>query len=90
MPARPNESLAGATVGIRRAAAVTPNDGADLAGITRGLYIGGAGNVAVVFADDADGAVVILTGLATGVWHPVQVRRVMSTNTTATPILAGY
>lgn len=90
MAARPNEALGQYDAGIRRAAAVTPSDGADLTGITRGIYLGGAGNVAVIFADDADSAPVTLTGLATGVWHPMQVRRVMATNTTATLILVGY
>jgi hypothetical protein len=90
MVARPNESLAGTTVGIRSAATVTPSDTVDLSRITRGIFLGGAGNVAVIFADDADAAPVTLTGLASGVWHPMQVRRVMATNTTATLILAGY
>jgi len=90
MAARSGESLAQYDAGIRRGAAVTPNDGTDLSSITRGIFIGGAGNIAVIFADDADGAPVTLTGIATGVWHPMQVRRVMSTNTTATLILAGY
>lgn len=91
MAARPGESLAQYDAGIRRAVSVTPNDGTDLAsGPTRGIYLGGAGNVAVVFCDDADGAPQTLTGLATGVWHPMQVRRVMATNTSATLILAGY
>lgn len=90
MAPRPGESITESTAGIRRAAAVTPSDSTDLASITRGIYIGGAGNIAVIFAEDADGAPVTLTGLATGVWHPMQVRRVMSTNSTATLILAGY
>jgi hypothetical protein len=90
MPARPSESLDGSTVGITRAAAVTPSDVTDFAGITRGIFVGGAGNVAVIFSDDADANPVTLTGLAAGVWHPMQVRRVMATNTTATLILAGY
>lgn len=90
MAPRPSESIADYTAGIRAALAVTPNDGTDLNRITRGIYIGGAGNVAVVFCDDADAAPVTLSALAIGVWHPMQVRRVMATNTTATLILAGY
>lgn len=92
MAPRPGESLAQYDAGIRRAVSVgAGNDAADLAsGPTRGLYIGGAGNLAVIFCDDVDGNPVTLTGLATGVWHPMQVRRVMVTNTTATLILAGY
>lgn len=90
MVARPGESLDGSTVGISSAVAITPNDGTEINRITRGIYIGGAGNLAVVFCDDPDGSPVTLTGLTAGVWHPMQVRRVMATNTTATLILAGY
>lgn len=91
MAARPGESLAQYDAGIRRAVAVVPSDGADLtSGPTRGIFVGGPGNVAVVFCDDADAAPVTLSALAIGVWHPMQVRRVMATNTTATLILAGY
>jgi hypothetical protein len=90
MAPRPGESLADNTAGIRRAVAVTPSDSTDLAGVTRGLYVGASGNVVVLFSDDKDADTVTLTGLAAGVWHPMQVRRVLSTNTTATGIVAGY
>lgn len=90
MAARPTESIAEYTAGIRSAAAVAPSDTTDLSRVTRGIFVGGAGNVAVIFCDDADAAPVTLTGLAVGVWHPMQVRRVMTTNTTATLIVAGY
>lgn len=90
MVARPSESIAEVTAGIRSAVAVTPGDGTEFSRITRGIFVGVAGNVAVIFADDPDAAPVTLTGLAVGVWHPMQVRRVMATNTTATLILAGF
>ena len=90
MAPRPTESIGDYTAGIKRAAAVTPSDSTDLNSITRGIYVGGSGNIVVIFADDADGATTTLTGLATGVWHPMQVRRVLSTSTTATGIVAGY
>jgi hypothetical protein len=78
------------TTSIKSAAAVTPSDGVDLASPTRGLYVGASGDVNVIFASDKDASTVVLTGLAAGVWHPMQVRRVLSTSTTATGILAGY
>lgn len=74
------------------AAVVTPSDTVDLthpAGgdqATRGLYIGGAGNVAVIFAGQT--TAVVLTALAVGVVHPLSVTRVLTTSTTATPIVA--
>lgn len=90
MAARQGESIGDNTAGIRSAVAVTPADATELPRITRGIFLGGAGNVAVIFADDPDAGAVTLTGLAAGVWHPMQVRRVMLTNTTATLILAGF
>lgn len=63
---------------------VTPNDGADLAKVTEGLFIGAAGNVAVVMQD---GSSVTFTGLAAGVVHRLSVKRVLATGTTATGIV---
>lgn len=71
-----------------KAVAVVPNDGADIASAaTLGLYIGGAGNVAVVMSD---GSEVIFIGLAAGIIHPLAVKRVKATGTTASSILAVY
>lgn len=67
----------------RYAAAVTPDDGADLATATRSLYVGGAGDVAV---EMVGGGAVTLVG-AEGV-IPVCVKRVLATGTTATSIVA--
>lgn len=67
--------------------AVTASD-ATILETTRGLWVGGAGNVAVVWADG--GAAVTITAVPAGTLLPVQVTKVMSTNTTATSILALY
>lgn len=50
---------------------------------TRGIYVGGSGNVAVVMAS---GKTVTLTALAAGVIHPFSVTQV-KTGTTATNII---
>lgn len=68
-------------------AAVTPSDATDQTQQFRALYIGGAGNVAIV---SATGAVVTFVGLAAGTILPVSGIRVNSTNTTATSIVALY
>ena len=65
--------------GSYRAAAVTPGDSTILPA-TRGIWVGVAGNLAVIFAGDTT-AVTLL---------PIQVTKVMSTNTTATNIVALY
>lgn len=69
------------------AAAVTPNDSADLTNVSRSLYVGGAGNVKV---DMADVGTVTFTGVVAGSILPIRVKRVYSTGTTATTILVLY
>jgi len=71
---------------------VTPSDSADLppgpdTGSCRGLYIGGAGNVNVNLLG---GGTAVLTALAAGQYVVCGVTRVLSTNTTATGIMALY
>lgn len=71
------------------AAAVTPSDSADLpGGMTRGLYIGGSGNAVLILANDS--AAVTFTGLVAGSVLMVRAKRVKSTSTTATSIVALY
>ena len=89
MAARAGETTSDMT-GIKRAAAVTPSDTTDLASPTRAVYVGASGNLVVIFVGDQDAATTTLVGLAAGVWHPMQVRRILSTSTTATGIVAGY
>lgn len=70
------------------AVAVTPSDAADLTVVpTRSLWVGGAGNVNV---DMADGTTVLFSGVTAGTILPLQVKRVRSTSTTATLIVALY
>lgn len=72
------------------AAAVTPHD-TNTINCTRGLYVGGAGDVKVSMADDAKGdATVTFTAVPAGSLLPIQVKRVFSTGTTATAIVALY
>lgn len=78
-----SSAVYGATSGV----AVTKSD-ATLLPVTRGLWVGGAGDVAVIFTGDT--AAVTLAGVTAGTMLPVQVTKVMSTNTTATLIIALY
>lgn len=69
-----------------RAIAVTPDDATALTLVTRGIYVGGAGNLAVTMkADDND---VTYVGVAAGSVLPLRVTHVLSTGTTATNIVA--
>ena len=70
----------------RGAAAVTPNDGADLTRYARRLYIGGTGDVKV---DMIDGSTVTFASVPAGELN-ISSKRVYSTGTTATNIVAIF
>lgn len=69
------------------AAAVTPHDSTELSYVTRALFVGGAGNIACLMAD---GTSCTFTGVVAGSVLPIRVRRVNSTSTTATNIVAMW
>lgn len=62
---------------------VTPNDGADLSQIVRGIYVGGGGNLRVTMVG---GATVTFVGVTPGIW-PLEVSRVWATGTTVTNLI---
>jgi len=68
----------------RKAAAVTKSDSTVLPA-TRALWVGGAGNLSVIFAGDT--SAVTLTGVAAGSMLPISVTQVMDA-TTATNMTA--
>jgi len=63
---------------------VTPNDGVDLAEMTKALLVGVAGNIAVTLSGMADGTSIILP-CPVG-YNPLRVSRVWATGTTASGI----
>lgn len=67
------------------ATAVTPSDSTTLLR-GQGLWVGGAGNIAVVMAGDGRTAVTF-TGVPAGVFLPIAVVQVKATGTTATNIV---
>lgn len=81
----PAHRTADATVSAYQIVSVTPSD-ATIIPITRALWIGVTGNVAIT---DTAGNVVTIPNVPVGVL-PVQAQKVMATNTTATSILAFY
>ena len=75
-----------------RAAAVTPSNTVDIPSVSGGtsnngcvLYVGGAGDLKV---DTVGGDAVTFVAVPAGSFIPVQVKRVYSTGTTATSIVA--
>ena len=71
----------------RDGVAVTPNDGADLTNVTKALFVGGAGNLALV---TQNGTTLTLTGVIAGSYLPIRVSQVKATGTTATNIAAFF
>ena len=65
-------------------AAVVPDDARDLAAVTRALYVGGAGDLAVVMAD---GTRLVFGAVPAGTLLPVRVARVLATGTSATRVV---
>lgn len=50
-------------------------------GYCGGLYIGGAGNLVVIMAQDTTNTLVTFNGVVAGTFLPIQVKRVSSTST---------
>jgi len=63
---------------------ITPSDSTTFEA-TRGIFIGSAGNIKVLFSKDS--TAVVLSGLAEGAFYPFSVVRVYSTDTTASNIV---
>lgn len=73
---------------VRNAEAVTPHDSNELSAVTRAVYIGGAGNLECILADDS--VAVIFAGLSAGQILPIRAKVIKAGSTTATSILALY
>lgn len=66
---------------------VNKSDTVNLTNISRGLYVGGTGDVAVVMKD---GTTVTYVAVQAGTTLPIRISRVNSTNTTATSMVSMY
>ena len=71
----------------RTAVAVTPSDTVDLTTYAKALYVGSAGDLAILPVNNTDGNPVTLANHPVG-YCPIQVRRVYSTGTIASGIVA--
>ena len=66
---------------------VSPSDSANLPAGCRGIYVGGAGAVALVGDNDV---AVTFTAVPVGTFMPCAAKRVNATGTVATPLIALY
>lgn len=72
---------------MAEAFAITPNNSNDFAQTTRSLYVGGAGNVAIM---SASGANTTFVAVPVGTVLPIRAQRVLFTGTTATNLVGMY
>ena len=73
----------------RHVVPLAPSDVVDLAGTSKGIYVGAGGDVTLVAVDAPAGAGgVTFRNLPSGSLLPVRARRVLATGTTAADMLA--
>lgn len=70
----------------RRAATITKHDSTNIARVTDAIHVGGAGTMTVVFEDDSTCQFTVAVGNVV----PVRAKRVNSTGSTATLLVALY
>jgi hypothetical protein len=68
--------------------AITPSDVTSLPYITRGIYVGTAGNITCVLPNSS--TTVLFTGVLAGSVLPIQTSRVNATGTSAGSLVALY
>lgn len=67
--------------------AIAGSDAADLAFVTRAIYVGGAGNIKVQLADDPVASPVTFVAVPAGTILSIRAKRVWATLTTATNLI---
>jgi hypothetical protein len=66
---------------------VAPSDSEEVTYVTRAVFVGGAGNMAVVMFG---GETVTFSGILAGTTLPIRVKKVLTTETTATLMLGLF
>jgi hypothetical protein len=87
MASRQSEALQAYNASAWGGIAITASDSTVLSPVLRALYVGGAGNVAVRMLD---GSTQTFVGVAAGTVLPIQIDKVMATNTTASSMVGLY
>lgn len=80
-------SIASTPNSFEYAAAITTSDTTSLTGITRAVYVGGAGNITAIMLN---GDAVLFTAVPVGTVLPIRCTRINATATTATALVAMY
>lgn len=80
-------SIASTPNSFEYAAAITTSDTVSLTGVTRAVYVGGAGNITAIMSN---GDAVLFTAIPVGTVFPIRCTRINATATTATNLVALY
>ncbi len=78
---------AGLTAPASNAFSITPNNDSDLPAVTRALYVGVSGDLAVTMQS---GETITLTNVMAGTLLPLRLARVTATGTTAQNLVGLY
>lgn len=81
----PNTTTPGLDSTLAHLAVITPSDSADVAYVTRAVYLNIGGDLKVTTL----GGETVTMPLGAG-WHPIRLTRIWATGTTATGIVAGW
>lgn len=88
----PQRDLAPFTSGVsspmRSAFAITPNDDEDLECVTRALYVGKTGDIAMCLIDDK--VAVTIAGVKVGTVLPLRIKKIMATGTTSEDLVGLF
>ena len=71
-----------------RAVSISGNDSADLAEVTRAVYIGAGGDITCIL--DGDTTPVTFSSMVTGVIYQLRIKRLYATGTNANNIIGLY
>ena len=80
-------SIASTPNSFEYAAAITTSDTVSLTGVTRAVYVGGAGNITAIMSN---GDTVLFSAVPVGTVLPIRCTRINATATTATLLIAMY
>jgi hypothetical protein len=67
---------------------ISPDDDNDLPSPTRGIYVGGVGDLTVELVGDPKGTTTLFSAVPVGTVLPIQARKVLATGTGATLMTA--
>jgi hypothetical protein len=74
-------------VSISNIVAITPSDGSNLTNSTKGIYVS---EISTIKIDTVNNQTVTITNLASGIWHPIQAKKIYATGTSAVGLLGSW